>query len=171
MKKITTYLTLILSSICIFSSCSDDDNNPSPTVAGEWNAFSLTIYSETYNQDIDPYVQKAFNDVLEENKISRVFDESSKTVKTTYINSLGSEVLYSTENYETKGESLYLTSGNVTNKYEYSVSTPILTTQWNVNRDQLTAILSKMDKAPVAAILPDDYQGVIKFEERRKTSN
>jgi len=171
MKKILTSVIIIFLSIYFFSSCSDSDDTPQPNIGAEWNAYSLTILSEAYNQDIDPYVRKAFNDVLAENKITRIFDEGNKTVKTSYINSLGSEVLYSTENYEIKDDSIYLTNGNVVNKYQLILSNPILITKWTVNRDQLTTLLSKMDKAPVAAILPDDYQGIITFEERRKTSN
>lgn len=168
MKKAIIFISIIFVSACFICSCSDDNNNnANPTIDGEWKADILTIFSEKYYEDIDPYVKKAFNDVLADKKIRRVFDDESKSVTTFYIDEENPIEQYFTETYEIKKDSLYLKNGNTVSVYHFSVSEHILTNQWKVNRDQLAAILSKMDKAPVAAMLPDDYEGTIKFVEKR----
>lgn len=168
MKRAIIFLSVVFMSAYLICSCSDDNNdNTRPTIAGEWKADILTIYSEKYYDDIDPYVKKAFNDVLAEKKIRRVFDDESESVKTFYTDDENPIEQYFTETYEIKKDSLYLKNGNTVFAYHFSVSEHILTNQWKVDRDQLAAILSKMDKAPVAAMLPDDYQGTIKFVEKR----
>lgn len=172
MKKILTILLTLPLVVLFLCSCSSDDSDPiSSSITGEWETSTLTIYSSTYNETADPYVKKAFNDVLTENKIKRIFKEEGKTVETSYTNSDGTEIIYANEAYEIKKDSLYLTHNGNTKSYRYTLSQNILTTEWDVNKTQLTTILSQMDKASVAIRLPDDYSGKITFVEKRKSSN
>ena len=165
MKKAIISLLVILPFIY---SCSDSDNDTTtPSIAGEWSTQTLTIYSSTYDEDIDPYVKKAFSDILEENKITRTFTSENNTVVTKYINSLGSEVIYSSQTYEIQKDSLYLKSNNSTTSCHFSVSDQILTTRWQVNKKELVAILLDMEKQGVAMIIPEDYTGTITFVEKR----
>jgi hypothetical protein len=165
MKKAIISLLIILPFIY---ACSDSDNDtPTPTIAGEWSAQTLTIHSSSYDEDIDPYVKKAFSDILEENKIKRIFTSENNTVETKYTNSLGSEVIYSTQTYEIKKDSLYLKSNNNTTSCHFSVSEQILTTRWQVDKKELVAILLDMEKQGVAMIIPEDYTGTITFIEKR----
>lgn len=172
MKKMIILITIIFTTVIFFNSCSSSNNKPyQPTIEGTWNCTQMSILAidreNTEAVSADRYVNKAFADVIKEAKIMRVFVDKDKLVYTYYTNTNGTEITYSILDYKLQHDTLYLTGNDGVHQYYYTLSTPVLTSEWIVDKKALDAILIDMDKGRVALLIPDNYVGKITFREIR----